>query len=242
MARICSHAHMVFPEFLLITFIVKDCSRIRQGSGATQRKTDGKLIWKSPTRGTIARTIPYGRFTVFATVMIIASEARDLEGFFQRVDSEILTWYEARKKEFLLYPECCAWAASQFAHQVTKLTPPLAVPRCGCWMLLAFLSERMPGEDRTPHRSSLCLVSTRLSTPPGESVALREKMGWEQEWDGVSSGDGRCFDDGLVLITTHYSSALGLCMLRYPSGSRGTALVWEMWESHWSRTGKARDS
>jgi hypothetical protein len=40
--------------------------------------------------------------------MIIASEARDLEGFFQRVDSEILTWYEARKKEFLLYPECCA--------------------------------------------------------------------------------------------------------------------------------------
>ena len=129
-----------------------------------------------------------------------------------------------RGKRSFNYPECCAWAASQFAlfsaslqfaHQVTKLTPPLAVPRCGCWMLLAFLSERMPGEDRTPHRSSLCLVSTRLSTPPGESVALREKMGWEQEWDGVSSGDGRYFDDGLVLITTHYSSALGLCMLRY---------------------------
>ena len=46
--------------------------------------------------------IQYPRFTVFATVMIIAAEARDLEGFFQRVDSEILTWYEARKRKFQL--------------------------------------------------------------------------------------------------------------------------------------------
>lgn len=57
--------------------------------------------------------------------MIIASEARDLEGFFQRVDSEILTWYEARKKEFQLSRVVCmsCFAICTLLCFVTICTP-----------------------------------------------------------------------------------------------------------------------
>ena len=80
--------------------------------------------------------------------MLTTAEARDLEGFFQSVDSEIQACYEAMKrgKGVSTVTNVVYIAASQFAplkfcfvifykmdRGHAKLTPLLAVPRCACW-------------------------------------------------------------------------------------------------------------